>query len=112
MQIHEIIMQDGVYKRYADKYTKPLYHYRDNIPKNIIKKFYKQADIEEVALYYFGLLDFGHKRSFPAFLSHLERLEGFKVPVVSGILTHRFWDRWCQDNLLAIMDQAKIFGIG
>ena len=111
MQIHKIIEQNGTFKRYADKYTKPLYRYRDHIPKNILKKFYAQADIEEVATYYFGVRDPFRRGSFVAFLSHLEREYNFKIPVTNGIMTADFWRQWMLNNLVRIIEQGRLFGI-
>lgn len=112
MKIHEIIQESASYQRYAHKYDKPLYEYRDFIPKHIISKFYKQASIEEVACYYFGIVNLKGEVQFISFLCYLERNTTFKIPVTDGILTPEFWSKWRDNNLLAVMDQGKLFGIG
>ena len=110
MNIDQIIENDKIYKRYAEKYHKPLYHFSHTIPDRILNKFYDQATIEEIALYYSGVLGC-RGANIPAILIHLDRDKKITIPVVDGILTMEFWEKWQQNNLIAIMDIGVKFGV-
>jgi hypothetical protein len=112
MKIHEIIMAQPMYQKYCDKYENPLIsHYGKLIPESLVIKFIKQASIEELALYYFGYVG-QQPYQFVSTLVYLERNGKFNVPVVEGILSTDYWYNWHVKNIVAVMDQGKIFGKG
>ena len=110
MQIDKIITSEKMYIRYLEKYDNPLRsYYGQMIPERIIQKFYKQASVEEIAVFWFGY----HNTSpgyFVSILSHLERQGIKEIPVIDGILSIEFWQKWQRDNLIACMDLGRIFG--
>jgi hypothetical protein len=104
--IQDIIRQDKGYPAKAAKYHNPLRsYYRDTLPAWILRRFLKQATIEEIATFYFGYYGY-HSANFLSFLDYHKN----EVPNIHGIKTMEFWNAWQRKNLLAIMDQASIFG--
>lgn len=110
MKIHEIIEQDPMFKRYAGKYSRPLFKYSNpaTLPEKYFKAFIVQADITEIALYYLG---YANKRydDIPSILAFLYRHHGFKIPVIDGILTEKYWLDWVCTNYTEIERQRAEF---
>ena len=110
MRIDEIIKADKIYTRYEKRYSNPLIaFFHDSIPERMIKKFIKQATTEELALYFFAYLGLTPIQVV-GFFAHLERRSIHTLEIVEGIYTSEFWEMWHFKNLVAIMDQAVVFG--
>lgn len=110
MKIHEIIENDGMFKRYAHKYSRPLFKYSDpaTMPDRYLKAFLKQANINEIALFYIG---YCNKRAheMPHVLAYLYRHYDFEIPVIDGILTEDYWVNWICANYTEIERQRSEF---
>lgn len=108
MKIQEIIAEQKMFKKYADKYSNPYICYQRLIPEKIMDEFYTQADINEIALYYFGWVQ-RPAFEFPGFLCSLERLGKFSITLIEGILSAEYWEKWTCNNLVDIMQTSKTF---
>ena len=110
MRIDEIIQQDAMFKKYANKYVKPLTKYYNpaSLPDRYFKTFIKQADIHEIALYYMG---YCNKRchEMPSILAYLYRHHDFEIPVIEGILTENYWLNWYCEHYVDITVQHNCF---
>jgi len=110
MKIHEIIEQDGMFKRYAHKYSRPLFKYSEPalLPERFFKAFIEQANIDEIALFYLG---YCNKKSddMPSILAFLYRHHGFEIPVIDGILTENYWLDYICMNYNEISSQHNEF---
>jgi hypothetical protein len=112
MKIHEVIEKDPLYQKFSVKYNNPLIaYYSQRIPEKPLKEFFKQATLDEIALYFFG---YCHVKSenMPTCLVALERSYNWKIPYIDNILTPEYWEKWSIENTIAIMDQSQIFGKG
>lgn len=110
MKIHEIIEQDGMFKRYADKYSNPLAKYSNPelLPERYFKAFIKQANIDEIALFYLGYQSRKYSEMV-SIIAFLYRHHDFEIPLIEGILTEKYWFDYACKNYEAIQDQWRKF---